>query len=328
VVRCAVFRALLVASIALLTFTEACGGASSDNTSKQTQTFVATSPTPVAAGCPTAPAHAAGDFAQSITSGSSSRTYILHIPTGYDGTRPTPVVLELHGYALSGKQMATYTKFNALAEQQGFIVVTPDGAGTPAHWNWRKAVDEPDDVQFVRDLFAKLDGDLCVDSGMTFVAGFSDGAAMSRILACEMPERIAAIATVASPGVNCIAPVPMVAFHGTTDPLMPFEGGVVPPEVGGGGTFLPVRRVVSEWARGLGCDGLALISRPAASTELSTYTQCSHGDGEALLYTLLGGGHTWPGSTPLPTEAFGATNVDIDASSIIWDFFAAHRLVE
>jgi polyhydroxybutyrate depolymerase len=252
----------------------------------------------------------------------------LHIPTGYDGTRATPVVLALHGYALSGRQMADYTKFAALADQQGCIVITPDGAGAPSHWNWRKAVNEPDDVQFMRDLLAKLDAELCVDSSMTFVAGFSDGAAMSRILACEMPERIAAIAAVASPGVNCIAPVPMVAFHGTTDPLMPFEGGVVPPEVGGGGTFLPVRRIVSEWARGLACDGLARISRPAASTELSTYTQCAHGDGEALLYTLLGGGHTWPGSAPLPAEAFGATNVDIDASSIIWEFFAAHRLVE
>ena len=120
----------------------------------------------------------------------------------------------------------------------------------------------------------------------------------------------------------------MVAFHGTTDPLVPFEGGVVPPEVGGGGTFPPVRRIVSEWARALGCDGLAPISRPAASTELSTYTQCANGDGDVLLYTLLGGGHTWPGSAPLPAEAFGATNVDIDASTIIWDFFAAHRLVE
>ena len=152
---------------------------------------------------------------------------------------------------------------------------------------------------------------------------------MSRILACEMPERIAAIATVASPGVNCIAPVPMVAFHGTTDPVVPFEGGVVPPEVGGGGTFLPVRRIVSEWARGLGCDGLALISRPAAiGGTLYLHAVLRTGDGEALLYTMLGGGHTWPGSAPLPGEAFGATNVDIDASTIIWEFFAAHRLVE
>lgn len=320
-------RALLGFSIALLTLTAACGGSGSDAASKQ-QTFVAVSPTSVAAECSTPRTHAPGDFDQSITSGGSSRTYILHIPSGYDGASAVPIVVALHGYALSGKQMAGYTKFAALADQQGFIVVTPDGLGAPSRWNWRKAVNEPDDVQFVRGLLAKLDADLCIDSGMTFVAGFSDGAAMSRILACEMPQRIAAIATVASPGVNCIAPVPMIAFHGTTDPLVPFEGGVVRPEIGGGGTFLPVRRIVSEWARGLGCGGLATISRPASSTELSTYAQCAHGDGEALLYTLLGGGHTWPGSAPLPAEAFGLTNVDIDATSVIWEFLAAHRLVE
>ena len=259
-------------------------------------------------------------------SGGTSRTYILHVPTGYDGVVRVPLILVLHGYGFDAKQMDAYAKFGALGDQHGAIVVTPNGSGTPRHWNWRKAASEPDDVQFAKELVDASAAALCVDEDRIFVAGFSDGAAMSRILACELPNRIAAIATVSSPGVPCAAAVPMVAFHGTADPLMPFEGGVVPPAVGGGGTFPPVRRSVSEWARVLGCDGLANISRPAATLELSTYVHCPLGDGDALLYTELGAGHTWPSSAPLPEEQFGSTSADIDATAAIWTFFIAHPL--
>lgn len=260
-----------------------------------------------------------------MTSAGAPRTYLLHIPAGYDGVTQRPLVLAFHGRAFNGKQMLDYTNFGVLADQRHFVVVGPDGAGTPPHWNWRKAVDQADDVQFVKDLLTKLDADLCIDKDMTFAAGFSDGAAMARIAACEAPDRIAAVGAVASPNVPCTADVPMIAFHGTADPLVPFEGGTVRPEFGGG-IFPPVRRSVSEWARALGCDGLPTIARPAASTELSTFLRCRRGDADVLLYTALGGGHTWPGSAPLPADTFGATNADIDATAMMWEFFAAHPL--
>lgn len=250
----------------------------------------------------------------------------MHVPTGYDDAVRAPLILSLHGYGFSAKQMVDYAKFGALGDQRGAIIVTPDGSGTPRHWNWRKAPNEPDDVQFAKDLLDKMATDLCLNDDRIFVAGFSDGAAMSRILACDLPKRVAAIATASSPSVPCVAAVPMIAFHGTADPLIPFEGGVVPPAVGGGGTFPPVRRSVSEWARALGCDGLANISRLGQTIELSTYVHCPLGDGDALLYTEIGAGHTWPGSAPLPAEQFGPTSADIDATTTIWEFFAAHPL--
>lgn len=250
----------------------------------------------------------------------------MHVPTGYDDAVRAPLILSLHGYGFSAKQMVDYAKFGALGDQRGAIIVTPDGSGTPRHWNWRKAPNEPDDVQFAKDLLDKMATDLCLNDDRIFVAGFSDGAAMSRILACDLPKRVAAIATASSPSVPCVAAVPMIAFHGTADSLIPFEGGVVPPAVGGGGTFPPVRRSVSEWARALGCDGLANISRLGQTIELSTYVHCPLGDGDALLYTEIGAGHTWPGSAPLPAEQFGPTSADIDATTTIWEFFAAHPL--
>lgn len=321
----AVIRTLFPLSLVLITFAAACGGGSATVAATRTASFSAPAPSPEANACTPSRARSAGDLSQTITSGGTSRAYIVHIPTGYDGSTRTPVVLALHGYALGAKQMLGYTKFGALGDERGFIVVAPEGAGTPQHWNWRRAANEPNDVQFVTDLLTTLDRELCIDPDMTFVAGYSDGAAMSRVVACELPDRIAAIGVVASPNASCTAAVPMIAFHGTADALSPFEGGALPAAVGGG-TFPPVRRSVSEWARALGCDGLPTISRPATAVELSTFLRCTRGDGDALLYTLLGGGHTWPGSAPLPADQFGATSAAIDATVVMWEFFATHPL--
>lgn len=323
---CAVIRTLFPLTLVLITFAAACGGGGAAVTVTHTAPAAAPTTSSEAQTCTPSRPHAARDLNQTITSGGTSRTYIVHIPTGYDGFKRTPAVVALHGYGLGGQQMLDYTKFGALGDERGFIVVAPDGAGTPRHWNWRKAANEPNDVQFITDLLTVLDADLCVDPDMTFVAGFSDGAAMSRILACDLPDRIAAIGVVASPNASCTAAVPMIAFHGTADALAPFEGGAIP-AADGGGTFPPVRRSVSEWARALGCDGLPTISRPAAAVELSTFLRCQRGDAETLLYTLLGGGHTWPGSAPLPADQFGATSAAIDATAAMWEFFAAHPLV-
>lgn len=309
---------------ALIVFAAACG--SSDSKPGAGMPAGTATPPRGTPGCTPARAYAAGDSDQVLTSAGVARTYLLHIPTGYDGATRAPVVLAFHGYALSAKQMMEYTRLGALADERGFVAVALDGAGSPRHWNWRKTAGEPNDAQFVADVLDKLDADLCIDADRTFAAGFSDGAAMSRMLACDLPGRIAAFGAVASPNVPCTGDVPMIAFHGSDDPLVPFEGGAVRPEFGGGGTFPPVRRSVSEWARALACDGLPTISRPAPSTELSTFLRCRRGDAEVLLYTLLGGGHTWPGSSPLPADAFGATNTNIDATAVMWDFFAAHPL--
>jgi len=257
--------------------------------------------------------------------GGISRTYILHVPPGYDGAKPLPVVLAFHGFAQSGRQMLDYTKLGGLADQRGFIIAAPDGTGSPQRWNSGQLVNEPNDVEFVGELLAKLGADLCLNPDRAFATGYSDGGGMSRLLACDLAGRIAAIGTVASTSVQCIADVPMIAFHGTADPLVPFDGGPIPAQAGGG-TFPPVRRSASEWSRALGCDGLPTISRPAVSVELSTFTRCKLGDGDVLLYTLLGGGHTWPGAAPSPDATVGPTNVAIDATAVMWDFFATHPL--
>jgi polyhydroxybutyrate depolymerase len=148
---------------------------------------------------------------------------------------------------------------------------------------------------------------------------------MAQLLACEMPGRIAALGMVAGTYVACQAPVPLIAFHGTADPVVPIDGGEIPLDQGGG-TRIPVRRSVSEWGRALGCDGLQRISRPSENVELSTFPSCTRGDGKALLYAILGGGHTWPGAAPLPVDIAGTTSDEIDATATMWEFFDANPL--
>lgn len=313
-------RILLALSAILLVFAWACGGGGKSAGGSPT---AGAEPSPTAnAGCAQPLPHAAGDFDQTIDSGGMARTYILHVPAGYDGSKLTPLVLSFHGFSLNAKFFAPYANFDAVADRSGFIVVTPDATGSPAFWNAAAASGATDDVGFVRDLLAKLDGALCIDQARTYAAGYSNGGGMALRLACDVPDRIAAVGVVAATYVNCRGDAPLIAFHGTADPIVPFEGGEDPS--GASSIFPSVRRSVSEWARTLGCDGLPLISRPSSEVEVSTFQRCASGTQDVLLYTIIGGGHTWPGAAALPEHIVGMTTQQVDASELMWEFFAAH----
>jgi polyhydroxybutyrate depolymerase len=116
--------------------------------------------------------------------------------------------------------------------------------------------------------------------------------------------------------------LPLLAFHGTSDPVVPFEGGSDPTQPGV--TIAPIDDSVAAWAGGLGCDATPQTSSPASELELTTYVGCRFGDGAVQLYAVRDGGHTWPGSQPLPEHEAGKTTQQIDASQLIWSFFEAH----
>ena len=279
-------------------------------------------PSPTAVpGCGQPRPHTAGDFDQTIASGGLQRTYRLHVPPDYDGVTAMPIVLSFHGYSLSATFFAPYANFDAVADGAGFLVVTPNGSGSPQFWNAAGYSGAPDDVAFVGDLLAKLEGDLCVDTARVYTAGYSNGGGMALRVACDLADRIAAVGVAAATYVNCAAAVPLIAFHGTADPMVPYEGGNRPPDEGG--IFPSVRRSVSEWASGLGCDALPLISRPSSEVEVSTFQRCASGADDVLLYTILGGGPHVAGRAPLPDEIVGMTTQQVSASKLMWEFFSA-----
>ena len=283
---------------------------------------------PVASGC--GKAVAAGTTTISVTSGGLARTAILYVPASYLATKPTPLVIDLHGYGSSAQVQLAYGDFRPEAERDGFVVVAPQGQGKIPHFDlFGVAAGDADDVVFVGDLLDRLAGDLCLDAKRIFSAGMSNGSALTITLACRLSDRIAAFGAVSAeffaPACAAARSVPLMAFHGTKDPVVPFEGGQV--TCCGNATVPPAPQAMAEWAGHDGCSATPVILKLSPMVERRTWSGC-RGGAEVILHVIEGGGHTWPG-TALDggkDSRLGPTTHEIDASAVLWDFFAHHPL--
>ena len=273
-----------------------------------------------------------------MASSGIERKYQLTIPPGYDGTKPLPIVLGLHALSVSHKFVADMTGFADMEPRHPFIGVAPSGRydGNIPFW---LAAPVPDnyDVKFIGDLLDLLEQELCVDNARVYSIGMSNGAQMSSLLACRIPGRISAVVAIA--GVEFSnrcrgGPVPVMAFHGTADPIVTYDGGGlnatriadaqywkgnVPPG-------LPQHRGVDDamrnWAAHNGCDRRPVEERVAPEVRRRTWKHCK---AETVLYILDGGGHAWPGK-PVPQfeASFGHATTQIDASALSFAFFQSH----
>jgi polyhydroxybutyrate depolymerase len=259
----------------------------------------------------------------------------------------TPMLLfVLHGGGGTGEGMErTLTRggFNTLADQHRCIVVYPDGF--EKNWNdGRKNVSDPahqqniDDVGFFTILIENLSHEFTIDQNRIFVTGISNGAMMSYRLACEMPEKIAAIAPVAGalpidllPYNISEVPISVCVISGTHDPLVPWEGGLVGFPWNPRGIVLSVPESVSFWVAHNNCSTVP-NSTVLPDTDPADHTWVqrdiySNGTNNTavILYTIYNGGHTWPdGYQYLPKSLIGRTTHDINANIVIWDFFSSH----
>ena len=256
------------------------------------------------------------------------RHVLLHVPDGYDPTRGTMLVLNLHGFTSADWQQSLLTHMNDAADARQLIVAYPQGVA--ASWNagdccgtaW---VDAVDDIGFIAAALDKLERDYCVDPRRVYATGMSNGGFMSHRLGCEMSDRIAAIAPVA--GVDGMdtchpeRPVPIFHFHGTADPLVPYDGGTPILHDLGGLVFRSVAESMSIWAELNGCSGEPTVFYEHGEVTCREWTGCA---AQTRLCTVDGGGHTWPGGLPIPF--LGHTTNDIDATDAMLDFFEAHPL--
>lgn len=212
------------------------------------------------------------------------------------------------------------------------MVAYPDSVNR--HWNDGRNLSSADDVAFVRALIADVARDHAVDPKRIYATGISNGGFFSQKLACDLSDQISAVASVAA-----TMPEPLVAechpakevsvmfMHGTADPLVPIQGGAV----------------AKTHGRNISLDAAAKFwierdqtSTKAASSDLphhdpngTSVRRDIYGGGkqasEVVVYTIRGGGHTWPGGQQyLPAILVGKVNHDIDASQVIWEFFSRH----
>jgi len=274
-----------------------------------------------------------GEINGRIVSGGEERTYVLHIPKNFDPSSPTPLVISLHGFAEWPAHQMEISRWNDLADREGFLVVYPAGTGFPLHWRTRGDSSDPNlpmtDVRFISDLIDRLMVEYKIDPARIYANGLSNGGGMSDVLACTLAERIAAIGGVSGaylfPRGECRPPrpVPVIAFHGTDDPIVPYGGGE---SASFHEPFPPVAEWAAGWAARNGCTGKPESISPSGEVTGIRYGACREG-AEVILYTIHGGGHACPGGEPLPEWLVGRTTRDIDATAVMWEFFRLHTLL-
>ncbi|WP_177189835.1 extracellular catalytic domain type 1 short-chain-length polyhydroxyalkanoate depolymerase [Hymenobacter actinosclerus] len=267
----------------------------------------------------------------SIRFGGAVRDYRLYVPKAYDGTRPVPLLLNLHGFGSNAAEQEQYGDFRAIADTANFLIVHPNGTVGPTgqrFWNTflPYAAGGPDDVGFLSALIDSISAKYRVNPQRLYSTGMSNGGFMSYELACRLNSRMAAIASVTGSMItshlaDCAPtrPVPVLEIHGTADGTVPYEGN---------GTFVPIPELVAAWARRNGCNPTTIIT-PVPNTNTtdgSTAERQVFGGGRngsvVEHYRIIGGGHTWPGA---PVN-IGVTNRDINASQVVWQFLRRYQL--
>jgi polyhydroxybutyrate depolymerase len=262
-----------------------------------------------------------------ITSG-QARKYLLHVPAGYDPSVPTPLVISIHGYAEWPAHQMQLSRWNDLADQENIIVVYPSGSDFPLRWRTNGLGDSMLDVQFISDLLDDLEMDYNIDPLRIYANGLSNGGGMSFLLACKLSDRIAAFGGISGAYVldweNCYPdrPVPGIIFHGTADPIVPFEGG---PSESFDVPFPNIPTWVRQLAEKNGCN-LTPDQLPAQGDVSGKGFQNCDQNANVDFYVIDGGGHSWPGGDPLPEWIVGYTSDDIDTTRVMWNFFQAHRM--
>jgi len=287
----------------------------------------------------------------SIVHENIKRTFTIYAPGTFDKSVQVPTIIALHGRGTSGKGMLLVTRkgFNRLADIDRFLVVYPDGI--ERNWNDGRMDEEAndrahreniDDVGFISALIDIMITEYNADPQRIYITGISNGAMMAYRLACELSHRIAAIAPVDGNIPYLLAdecspsePVSVLAINNVLDPLVPFKGGEVynHKQTIKLGKVLSVQESIAFWVKRNGClkDPVVTVmpdTDPDDGTRVirEEYSNGCNGT-EVSLYSIEGGGHTWPGGLQyLPERRIGRTSRDINANEVIWTFFQKHSI--
>lgn len=276
-------------------------------------------------GCAATLSHTSGLTTATLQVGVLERTYQMYIPPQAAAAQPLPLMLALHGFASTSDEFMTLTDFNSLAAEVGFVVVYPQATESPSVWFGGTGVllrqDDPRDLMFMTRLLDEVLATTCVDAQRVYAVGFSMGGGMVYRMACQLGDRIAAIATVAGAfsaipgGCQPAHPMPVIAIHGLDDPVVPFEGL---------GIFLPsATTALNGWVTRNHCDQTQ-VAAAVNYTDGAVFDRCADGVVVRLI-TVPGVGHTWPG-TKVKLGNSRQPPDTLDASRVIWDFIARYRL--
>ena len=294
--------------------------------------------------------------------GFDHRPYDVHLPANYAPARPVPVVLAIHGGGGNSRGAARTTCpggdienpgcLDAIAGREGIAVVYPNGTASRLlpnvrTWNagggaggWqcvsgRACKDGVDDIAYFRALLDNLSRWVALDPRRVYATGLSNGGAMSHRLACQMADRIAAIAALGGENqyattASCAPgrPVPVLDIHGTKDPCWPYAGGKAACLQRDDTAKISVDQSMRIWAAINGCQSAQapelIASEAGVRTERIRWTGCR---AETDLIRTVGGGHVWPGGWAYFREGIiGPMVRGWSANRVILDFFLRHPM--
>ncbi len=274
-----------------------------------------------------------------------SRTYLVHVPSGYAPETPLPLVVVIHGAFDTAEGMERVSGFSRLADREDFIVLYPNGMGLLGflqHWNaghccGKAAEDDVDDVGFVAATIEDVCARLSVDRDRVYMVGFSNGGMLAYRFAAERGDLLAAVAPMAaSIGGRAaedrpewripepVQPLPIIILHGLLDDDVPYEGGISRHR-GGPRTYWSVEQSADFWVERNGCNPHAMAQTfYEGRVVLKTWADCLN-NSEVALYLIRDWGHLWPGGS-FTAALDGADPLrNYDATETLWGFFKSHR---
>jgi len=277
--------------------------------------------------------------------GGTRRSYLVHIPSGYDPQKPLPLVVVIHGAFDTAKGIEKFSGFSNLADRENFVVLYPNGMGIFGflqHWNaghccGKAADDNWDDVGFVAAAIEDVRARLKIDSSRIYMVGFSNGGMLTYRFAAERGDLLAAAAPMAAsiggkPSHDApewripepVQPLSMIIIHGLADDDITYEGGISRHR-GGTRTYWSVEESVKFWVKQNGCNPRAASTHlNEGSVHLKSWGICRN-DTEVALYLIKDWGHVWPGKYFTSDLAEDDPLRNFDAAEIIWQFFKSHH---
>jgi polyhydroxybutyrate depolymerase len=246
------------------------------------------------------------------------RSALVHRPATASDAKALPVVVALHGYGGFGIEMEQTSELSDASDAQGWLVVYPEGTGTPEAWDYDPAgTGHAADMAFLRRLIDDVIRLGCGDPKRVIATGISQGGWLSDMVGCEMTDLVAGVVPVAGRdmGWSCKPkkPIPFTAVNGVLDDALPYKGGPVnaPP---------PLTSVdsVDEWlaarATSRGCVGKPTEATSSAHVVLETWSGCT---APVSLYRVEDGGHSWPNG-----GGYGAVDHELSVTKVIAEMLA------
>jgi polyhydroxybutyrate depolymerase len=302
------------ANIAAVYLVIALAGCSTGTQATPTPTAATPTATPAASPTPT-PAPTPPAVAGHIEVGGLTREYLVVAPLDVAERDALPLLLALHGRTGTIADAETISGYDTMAVDPGAVVVYPQGykgswnAGTCCEEANRESVD---DVGFLRALIDRMEADYPIDPTRVFIVGGSNGGEMAERAACELSDRIAAIADVVGTLlVDCqpSQPVSVIAIHGTADTMIPIAGGLTDDPSCQDAPCPAFADVMERWRQMDGCTGDPSTAEDNYTVE-TTFSTCGAGTTVTFI-KAIGKGHGWYTSHP-------------DDRAVTWDFFMNH----